>query len=194
MARPREFNEAQVLDKAVQVFWARGYDGTHMSALMQATGLSKSSLYDTFGSKRALYLAALDRYIETTAATAAAQLIAGLDCPREGIAAVFDAFVENMTGRGVTRGCFVNNTAGEALPTDRETTSRLARAMGHLEGAFYEAVVAGQKLGRINAAKDPRALARTLTSSLNGLMVMGKTNPERAVLQEIADLSLTILD
>lgn len=194
MARPRQFDADEVLDKATGVFWAKGYEGAHLSDLLRATGLSKSSLYETFGSKRELYLASLDRYNEQVAAKTAAGLIAKRDCPREGIAAVFDAFIDNITGHDPTRGCFINNSAGEIGPADTEATARLTRGREYLEDAFYEAVVRGQQLDRINRGRDPRALARFLASSLHGLLVTGKSNPGRKVLRDIADTSLTILD
>ena len=194
MARPRQFDADEVLDKATGVFWAKGYEGAHLSDLLQATGLSKSSLYETFGSKRELYLASLDRYNEQVAAKTASGLIAKRDCPREGIAEVFDAFIDNITGRDPTRGCFINNSAGETSPTDDKATARLTRGREYLEDAFYEAVVRGQQMDRINRVKDPRALARFLASSLHGLLVTGKSNPGRKVLRDIADTSLSILD
>lgn len=194
MARPREFDTGDVLDKAVKVFWARGYEGAHLSALLEATGLSKSSLYGTFGSKRELYLASIDRYNDQVSANAAATMIAAKDCPKEGIAAVFSTFVDNMTGRSPTRGCFVNNSAGEIAPGDEEATARIACGLDYLEDAFYQAILHCQELGRIDRNKDPRATARFLTAALQGLIVMGKTNPDRAVLQDIADVSLGVLD
>lgn len=194
MGRPREFDTGEVLDKAMRVFWARGYEGAHLSDLLKASGLSKSSLYETFGSKRELYLASIDRYNDQVSAKLAKSVIAGMDCPVDGIAAVFDAFIENMSRREPTRGCFINNSAAEVAPTDRKVTERLARGMAHLEDALYQAVIRGREMGRINKRKNPRAIARFLTSSLQGLIVMGKSNPERAVLQDIRDISLSILE
>ena len=63
MGRPREFNENEALESAMQVFWAKGYDGASLGELTSAMGLSKSSLYDTFGSKHELFIAAVERYI-----------------------------------------------------------------------------------------------------------------------------------
>lgn len=194
MGRPREFDTGEVLDKAVKVFWAKGYEGAHLSALLKATGISKSSLYETFGSKRDLYLAAIDRYNDQVAANAAEGMIAAEDCPREGITAVFKYFIDNMTSRSPTRGCFVNNSAGEIAPGDREATTRIARGMDYLENALYQAILCGQGADVINRDKDPRATARFLAASLHGLMVTGKSNPDRAVLQDIADVTLSVLD
>lgn len=194
MARPREFDTGDVLDKAVKVFWAKGYEGAHLSALLKATGLSKSSLYDTFGSKRELYLASIDRYNDQVSSIAATTMIAAKDCPKEGITAVFNTFIDNMTGRSPTRGCFVNNSAGEIAPGDKEATTRIARGLDYLEDAFYQAILRGQEADAISRDKDPRATARFLTAALQGLIVLGKTNPDRAVLQDIANVSLSVLE
>ena len=194
MARPREFNAEDALEKAMQLFWAKGYEATSLADLTAAMGLSKSSLYDTFGSKHELFLSAMDRYNETVAARRAAGVIDGAKDPRAGIAAVFAAFLDEMLGAGEKRGCFVNNSAVELAPHDAAVAARAAAGLAHLEKAFYGAVRQGQEAGDIAAGRDARALARYLAASLNGLIVLAKTNPERAALEEVVGIVLAALD
>ena len=157
-------------------------------------GLSKSSLYDTFGSKHELFLSAMDRYNETIAAKRAAGVIDGAKDSRAGIAAVFAAFLDEMLGAGEKRGCFVNNSAVELAPHDAAVAARAAVGLAHLEESFYGAVRQGQEAGDIAAGRDARALARYLAASLNGLIVLAKINPERAALEEVVGIVLVALD
>ncbi len=194
MARPREFNAEDALEKAMQLFWAKGYEATSLADLTAEMGLSKSSLYDTFGSKHELFLSAMDRYNETVAARRAAGVIDGAKDSRAGIAAVFAAFLDEMVGQGEKRGCFVNNSAVELAPHDAAVAARAAAGLAHIEETFYDAVSKGQEVGDIMPARDTRALARYLTMSLNGLIVLAKTNPERAALDGVVEIVLEALD
>ncbi len=194
MARPREFNAEDALEKAMQLFWSKGYEATSLADLTAAMGLSKSSLYDTFGCKHELFLSAMDRYNETVAARRAAGVIDGAKGARAGIAAVFAAFLDEMLGAGEKRGCFVNNAAVELAPHDAAVAARAAAGLAHLEESFHGAVRRGQEAGDIAAGRDARALARYLAASLNGLIVFAKTNPERAALEEVVGIVLAALD
>lgn len=194
MPRPREYDRTQVLEKAMNVFWSRGYEGAHLSDLTGATGLSKSSLYGAFGSKRELYLAVLDHYSYGRAALGPAGIIASHDCPVAGIRAVFDRFIESMMSGNDARGCFINSCAGETAPGDSEVTDRLAAAFAGVETEFASAIAGGQAQGRIATDKDALKLARFLTSSLQGLIVRGRANPEREVLEDIADVAVSLLE
>ncbi len=194
MARPREFDAQEALERAMEVFWAKGYEATSLADLIAAMGISKSSFYDTFGSKHELFLAALDHYNETVASCHMRALMERSESARAGIAAVFDHQVALMTGNGERRGCFVANCAVEMAAHDPAAADRVCTGLARMEEAFLEAVARGQAAGEIPAGRDGRALARYLTSSLNGLIVMAKARPERTALQDIARIVLSALD
>ena len=126
MGRPREFDEQQALDAALQVFWDKGYEGSSLADLIAAMGISKSSFYDTFESKHALFLAALDRYNEDGSGGEVARLIEGAASVRAGIAAVFEGVIERMAGQGNRRGCFVHNCAVEVAPHDPAAAAKVS--------------------------------------------------------------------
>lgn len=195
MARPREFDTTQALDRAMRVFWAQGFEATSLCDLLCAMGLSKSSLYETFGSKHELYLATLDHYNRTVTAKHVATAIGAHASPKAGIAAVFDGLIDSMvTSQGGCCGCFLNNSAVEVAPRDPAAARRVCDGLDQVESAFCEALGRARAAGEIPDHRDTQALARYLNSSLNGLMVMAKARPERGALEDVARIVLQALD
>jgi len=193
MARPREFDESNALEQAMQVFWSQGFEATSMTDLTEAMGLSKSSLYDTFGSKHELFLATIDHYKDNV--TAQVRSAAELDAPaRHVIASMFGRAVDRMTDGSGQRGCFLNNCSVEVGPHDPQAAERCRAGLAVMEESFHRLVIRSQGEGGIDAAKDARALARYLTGAINGIMVIGKANPDRDVLDDIAAVAMTALD
>ena len=193
MARPREFSTREALDKALQVFWSKGYEAASLCDLLAAMGLSKSSFYDTFGSKHELLLAALDRYQETETAKLQ-QLLSGDAPARQAIAAVFAQSIDKLTGEGGRLGCFANNCAVEVSPHDPQAARRVANCQASLEDAFFDTVTRGQQAGDITAGREARALARFLSTSFAGLTVMAKAGAARAALEDAATITLQALE
>lgn len=194
MARPREFDTEEALEKALGVFWAKGYEAASLCDLIAAMGISKSSFYEAFGSKRELFLATLDRYNEQEAGRRARDLIAGAETVKAGIAAVFEHQIEVMAGQGDRRGCFLNNCAVEMAPHDPAALSKVSAGLGLMEEAFLEAIERGQEAGEIPARHGAAALARYLTGALNGLIVLAKAGRDRLALKEVARIALAALD
>jgi TetR/AcrR family transcriptional repressor of nem operon len=156
-------------------------------------GIQRGSLYDTFGDKRTLFFAAIDRYDREVTA----KLLAALEDPRSGREAIrrfFRLKVELALQAGRPRGCLVTNSAAELASRDRGTASRVGQVLAKIEAAFLRAVARAQRAGEIDPARDPRALARFLTSSAQGLSVMAKASPDRAVLEDIVAVILAALD
>ena len=192
MARPREFERQEVLEKAMQVFWSKGYEATSLSDLTSAMGLSKSSLYDTFGSKHALFLESIDYYRDNV--TVQVKSVADLQMPAiQVIMAVIGRAVDRMLQPNGRRGCFLNNCAVEVGPTDPEAAARCRAGMAMMEETFLRLVLRAQKEGSISPLKEARSLARYLTSTVNGIMVIGKANPDREVLDDIARVAVSNL-
>ncbi len=194
MARPREFDSTQALEKAMQVFWAKGYEAASLSDLVGAMGISKSSLYDVFGNKHELFLATLDHYCNVIGPRNLAAILDGAGDAKSAIAALFAHIVDDLLCRGETCGCYANNTAAEVALVDPDARARVLTASVNMEEAIRRVVARGQAEGDITTRHDPRTLARHLANSLQGLMVTGKANPDRAVLEDISTMAQSAPD
>lgn len=182
----KAFDVIETLDKAMQAFWAHGYEATSMQDLVERTGVNRGSLYATYGDKRALFLAALRLYEERMRS----RLLSGIEtghAPREAIRQVFLAFIETPPDGGANRGCFVTNTALELAPHDPEVRRIVAGVQEGIEAFFARMVVEGQARGEIPLRHDAGETARGLLAMLIGLAVLSRSRPEPALLQTIAD-------
>jgi len=193
MARPREFDADIALDRAMEAFWSKGYEATSLDDLCAATGLSRSSFYATFGSKRNLLLLSVDRYVERRTPNIAAALARPLPI-RDAIAALLDDFIEQIVSGPGRRGCFLGNCAAELPRHDRGALARVRQGLARTEATFREALVRAKAQGELAPAADVEALARFLTAGFQGLRLVGKANPDRAVLEDIARTILRCLD
>ena len=193
MGRPKEYDREEVLDRAMQVFWSKGYECTSMQDLVDAMGINRGSIYGEFGDKRSLHLAALDLFYEKEVQI----MLAPVFEPGSRIAAIrriFEGIAENAANGGDCRGCMVYNTAVELCPNDQEVTQKVAAGLKKAEDAFYGALVEAKEHGEWRNDRDPRAVARFLTNSVNGLRVIGMVIGDRSALQDIVDQTLSVLD
>ena len=193
MARPREFSKPEVLRKAMLLFWEKGYEATSMADLLVATGLSKSSLYDTFGDKRSLFLEALDAYRKDRLS----QVLSFLDdgrAGRESIAGFFQEIAAHAMDETPRYGCMSCNEAVELGPHDEEVQRLVNADFQGLEDAFAEALARGQADGSIANPDDPRKLARYLTVSLQGLHVMIRARASAGLVADVISVLLATLD
>lgn len=192
MARPREFDPDTALDCALDVFWARGYEATSVDDLCAATGLSRSSLYAAFGDKRDLLLQSIELYAERGAARFAAAL--ATRPIQAALRRLLDEFIGQIVAGPGQRGCFIGNCAAELARNDREALARVRRSFARNEAIFHDALAAAQRRGELPATADPSALARFFVSGLQGLRLIGKANPDRAALDDIAGVMLRCVD
>lgn len=193
MARAREFDEDQALERAMHLFWQRGYQAASLPELLSATGLSRSSLYETFGTKRNLLLVALNRYVQSGMCGLAAPIFQP-DASRPEI----EQFLGNMVSHALDNedpiGCFVNNCASELAPQDSEVRDALRSAQEGLQRVLAEVVERGQARGQITTREAPVAIARFLIGTVSGINATAKTKPGRAVLEDMRRVSLSALD
>lgn len=193
MGRPLEFDKDEALEQAMGVFWARGYEAASLRNLLEAMQLSKSSFYQSFGSKNELFQRCINRY----RGQVAGQMHRDLKGAPSGRAFIEDAFhsitekVHEPDGR---RGCLIMNTASHVATRDREVAALVAEGAAQFEELFRQAVERAQQEGDIPLDKTPHVLARYLVSSRSGLMAMAKAGASQRDLNEVVPLILSALD
>lgn len=191
MPRPREFDEQAAVERAMHAFWDNGFEATSTHTLCEATGLSRSSLYNTFASKHALFQKSLRHYM-AQASRRNIDLLRQPGPARQRLRDMYARVIEDECTPG-RRGCFVVNTAAELGGRDAEITDDLRRDAATFVEALREVVLEGQRAGEIDPAADPLALAQFLHSTTSGIRVMARNGAGRAALENIASVALTAL-
>jgi TetR/AcrR family transcriptional regulator, transcriptional repressor for nem operon len=192
MARPREFDEAEVLDAATDCFWRDGYEATSIRDLAARMGITGASLYNAFGSKRSLFRAVLQRYAERSTRERITRLGSTLP-PKEAVRAFLGEIVERSVD-GDRCGCLLVNTALEVAPHDPELGAEVATRLGEIESFFHRAISAAQADGSVPPDRDPADLARLLLGVTLGLRVLARSKPQRELLEGVVRPALTLLD
>ncbi len=179
MGRPREFDEDEALLKIMEVFWAKGFEGTTLNDLVTATGLRKGSLYAAFGDKRAMYLKALTLY-DRTAIDGAVRLLTGTGAPEKRIGEFLQSAIDAVAVQKDRRGCFLCNASVDQAMLDSETEHSVKVSLGRLGRALEEVL---SEL-TVTSIEDERchAIAQHLLSVYFGLHVLAKAgHPVRAL-------------
>jgi TetR/AcrR family transcriptional repressor of nem operon len=193
MPRPREFDIDEARDRALGLLWSKGYESTSLDVLCDITRLSRSSFYATFGSKRALLLQSIDRYVAQRTIRLAEILMQPVPV-RTAFAALLAEFIDQIVSGAGRKGCFLGNCAAEIARSDREAHARVRRGLAQNEAIFRAAFVRGVDSGELSAETDTDALARFFVAGLQGLRLIGKSNPDREVLEDVAATMLLCLD
>src|SRR5579863_6774149 len=115
MSRMKDFDENEVINKAIAIFWHKGYNGTSMQDLVDGLGISRSSLYDTYGDKHALFVRALESYRET-ACNNLSKIISESPTAKAGIQRLLEYTIKELVGDKQQKGCFLVNAAVEVAP------------------------------------------------------------------------------
>lgn len=171
MARPREFEPEEALDKAMRQFWAKGYHDTSIRDLVEATGVNYYGLYGVFENKHGLFLAALDHYRDTVTA----EILAQLKQPGP-LTDVITKTYEHLLNIGKTRGgpigCLMCNTAVELASEDPEAANKVQANMAQLRAGFHATLTEAQQSGELAAERDIGALSEFLTTTVYSLALL----------------------
>ncbi|UGY07267.1 TetR/AcrR family transcriptional regulator [Bradyrhizobium quebecense] len=187
--RPRSFDIEAAVERAMDVFWSRGYHATALPDLLRATKLSRGSLYAAFGDKHSLFLRALDRYI----ADALTRMDVELDPRKEpvaGLRAYLAGYVERASGANGRRGCLLVATAMELAGHDAEVGRRVAGFFKTMEARVADVLSRAEAAGRLADGVEPASAARILVCFVWGLRVVAKTAQTRITWQATADALL----
>lgn len=193
MARTKAFDEKEVLKKAVFLFWEKGFAGTSLPDLINGLGISRSSLYDTFGDKHQLYLKALESYKDTYGENVSALTLEGFSA-KEAVAALLTMVINSPLKGERLRGCFMVNAGIELGDHDSQVNTLVLETEKQLERTFLKLIEKGQEDGEISKDKNAPALARFLNITVKGLQVSAKSTTEPILSEEIIRVAMTVLD
>jgi TetR/AcrR family transcriptional repressor of nem operon len=187
--RPRSFDADAAVERAMNVFWSRGYHATALPDLLRATKLSRGSLYAAFGDKHSLFLLALDRYIADAVTRIDMELDTRKD-PVDGLRTYLAGYVERTSGAHGRRGCLVIATAMELAGRDADVDRRIAGFFKIMEGRLSDTFSRAKAAGKLADGVTPANAARILVCFVEGLRVISKTAPAGAITQSAADALL----
>jgi TetR/AcrR family transcriptional regulator, transcriptional repressor for nem operon len=192
VARPRQFDQEAVLDAIVGHFWAHGYKGTSVRHLEEVSGLGTASLYNSFGDKLTVFLAALERYSEHRTRGWILE-IERITSPAARIRAFVDGIIESALQDPDRMGCLVINTAIELGPHDPEVAAIVAGHLAEVEAFFRRNLEAALAAGEVQPSLSAQDAARSFSALMFGLRVLARTRPDRAMMEGAARPLLALL-
>lgn len=192
MAGKKTFLPDRALEAAMNLFWKQGYEGCSIEDIVQTTGLGRGSLYDTFGDKHALYVAALNRYL-----TGASEGLAAYEQSerplKETLGSYFQHWIDSLLSDPDRRGCFLVNAIIEMAPHDSEVKHITQSASQAQEEMFYRLLITAQVRGELDWTSDPHQIAHFLLGILISIRVLARARQDRKILQDVVETALAIL-
>lgn len=194
MPRPKAFNPEETLEKAMHVFWHKGYESTSMEDLLEAMDLNSGSLYAAFGSKRELFLKAMDHYCKEGGVGGRFSILQQPGPALPLIRRFFEAMLEFILSDPLRRGCLITNTVVEMAPHEKEIRKKLSSKLHAVEEALYTLLARASQEGALAKEKDPRTLARLLVTVMQGMLVMIKAGSPAGAVRQTGAAALLILE
>tara|TARA_R110001599_G_scaffold353880_1_gene601980 strand:- start:94297 stop:94878 length:582 start_codon:yes stop_codon:yes gene_type:complete len=182
----KSFDEDVALDKAMQVFWSKGFDSASIADLIEHTGINRGSLYNAFGGKHSLFVKALLKYDRENRQATLARLEA-LDDPKRAVGEFFDNIVTSTLVDNERKGCFLFNTVLDSGTHDAQVNEIVANGLREIEGFFRRSIEVGQARGDMPQDIDPESKAKTLLALALAIRVLGRGPYTATALQTIAD-------
>lgn len=187
MSRPKEFDVDSAVEAAVEVFRAHGFEGTSAQMLVDTMGIGRQSLYDTFGDKWGLYLAAVRLYCQKEV-RAHCEVLASGEKAIDGIRAMFDRVVDDAG-----RGCLGLSSTVEFGCARPDLAKIRDASAGALARAMRDTLVNGQRQGDVSAELGPDDLATFLITTIASIRLAARSGAGKAQISAIVDLALRAL-
>ncbi|WP_129691749.1 TetR/AcrR family transcriptional regulator [Gottfriedia acidiceleris] len=191
MARHKEYDEKEVLQKAMELFRYQGYEKTSLQDLVSHMGIHRRSLYDTFGDKHTLFIKALELYDNNMKKKMNLQVKNSLSA-KDAIRSILESVITQDNEKSI--GCLTVNTAIELALHDQEVAEKIEQNFAKTEEIIHELLMRGQNTGEIPNHHDLDKLSQFIHNSFVGLRVLTKTTNDKNKLINIVDMTLSILD
>ncbi|MEC1261305.1 TetR/AcrR family transcriptional regulator [Bacillus swezeyi] len=186
MGRSKEFVREEALRAAMKTFWSKGYDGTSIPDLMHSMGISRSSLYETFGDKQSLLNEAAIYYSQLVGEKRRS-ILANAKTVKEGLTDYFRYHREVALAENWPGGCLITNLSIYYAYLDEETKTLVMESMGKLEEAFYNFLEKGKETGELSSTLNSRKTARLLLAINHGMNVVSRVKGESCFLEDISE-------
>ena len=187
----KQYNETEVLDRAMHAFWARGYADTSIGDLVEATGINRGSLYAAYSDKRSLFIAALRHYDKLHRHAFLARF-AQDHAPEDAIIALFDAAASAVESTQKPAGCLLINTAIELSPHDEEIAGLIQASFDEVE-RFFREMIESAKRNR-TMSQPAGETAKALLGLFLGLRVLARSNADETTKQAIVSQARRLLE
>ena len=191
--RPRNFDRAQALRKAMEVFWSKGYEGASLTDLTAAMGINSPSLYGAFGSKEGLFREAVQLYRDTDGAASRQALAAGATA-REGVRGMLLAAAERFTAPGAPPGCLIVLGAPSGANGHDGVGAFLGDNRRDMQGCILARLTAAAAAGELPPGADLKGLAAFYTTILHGMSIQARDGASRETLLAVADGAMAAWD
>lgn len=188
VGRPRTFDVDQALDRALRVFWRKGYEGTSLPDLTKAMGINRPSLYAAFGNKEALFRKAIDRYLEGPSCHVRESLAA--PTARTAVEQLLERSIELVTDTRNPRGCFLVQGALACGDTASALRRELSKRRAASETALRERFERAQAEGDLPATANGAELAKFIAVLLQGMSVQAASGATRDELRQVANIAM----
>ncbi len=192
MPRKKEFDVEEAVRASMEVFWLKGYDGTSVDDLIEATGVKRQSLYNALGEKRDMFMKALLKY-EAEELRHALKEVESLESGRRSIEYLFTVLLEQCSTDKTRRGCFLVNTAVEECHGE-DVQSVVSGAVGDFEAFFKRCLKRAQKEGDIPSSVNVAITASGLLGTYIGIRVVARTSQGGKLIRNMAKHALQSLD
>lgn len=193
MPRVKQFCEEDVLKKAMEIFWKKGFYATSMQELVDGMGINRASLYDSFGSKEELFDRAFRLYQRENQGMIREFLFSHRPV-QKGFLSLFGFAIDGALRDPDAKGCFVVNATVEMVTQECALYSVLRDNRIDFEQLFLDYLQEGLTRGEISPEKDLKAIAALIFTLYNGVMVLSKINPNKAELMAAIRTGLQVLD
>ena len=187
MARPVNFNQTEVLDKLTLVFWEKGFYDSSIEDLSSASGLNRSSLYNSFGNKEAIFKQVLKHYQEHYSKQRLEQILKTSPV-KKALEEFFLSLIETEQNRRL--GCLLVNTSIELSPHNSQIDKDLQKSFKRVEDIFYKVLEKAQKNNEIDSNKDIRPIAKYLLNNVYGIRVSARAGSTKKDLKQIVKVIL----
>ena len=194
MPRNKAFLEENALERAMNIFWTKGYNATSMEDLVANMGINRASLYATFGDKKQLYLAALKFYQDQSRQDARAIVAQNAPSPKGQLTALLEFLVEGALDMEAPRGCLLANATSEMALLDPDICQFVTNNVHAFEQTFENLIQQGQETGEFKANVPPQYAATFLSNFLYGVRTVSKTKPDATKMRESLAIALSVLD